>query len=403
MIIAFTGASGSGKTTLINTLKEWNFLKSKKIIVKKEDDFFTFEVIRFLLGDRLFTKYKEKKFFDKKEDFVGSKVFSSLVYWFYPIVVYLELLWLHIVYSIIFKNHVLLSDRYVYDYIVTFKKVLNIYNPIAKVLLNNFPKPYLTFYLKISKRTAVERNKNNIKGKITASPLHHERIVEEYTSLATKNKLLPINAEASFQNVRREIERHILAKSKLSSVASIAISGIDGVGKTTACNNLSALAEKVGIPSKVVHFYHVSLLHKLLGRGRGSRNKPSSIPKNKSFTWALLNFIDSYIQYFYFINKYRGSLIIFDRYFHDYLVSFKYRNVPNPNFFNRLIIKPGKSFILLTKPASAQKRTGDALPGEYFNNMHAIYSKIARGQKQKVIHVDKKTPDKVVDEIIRSI
>lgn len=403
MIIAFTGASGSGKTTLINTLKEWNFLKSKKIIVKKEDDFLTFEVIRFLLGDKLFTRYKEEKFFDKKEASVGTKVFSFLVYWFYPIVVYLELLWLHIVYSIIFKSHVLLSDRYVYDYIVTFKKVLNIYNPIAKVLLNNFPKPYLTFYLKISKKTAVERNKNNIKGKITASPLHHEKVVEEYASLALKNELLPINAEANFQDVKREIERYILAKSKLSSVASIAISGIDGAGKTTACNNLGVLSEKVGIPSKVVHFYHVSLLHKLLGKKGGSRHKPPTTPKNKSFIWALLNFIDSYIQYFYFINKYRGSLIIFDRYFHDYLVSFGYRNVPTLNFFNRLIIKPDKSFILLTEPTSAQKRTNDALPGEYFNNVHALYSKIARGQNQKVIQVDKKTPDEIVDEIIKSI
>ena len=51
MIIAFTGTSGSGKTTLIQHLKRWDFLKNRKIIIKKEDDFLTFKIIKLFAED----------------------------------------------------------------------------------------------------------------------------------------------------------------------------------------------------------------------------------------------------------------------------------------------------------------------------------------------------------------
>lgn len=400
MIIALTGTSGSGKTTLINHLKEWSFLREKKAVVKKEDDFLTFKVLKFFFGDKLFSNYKEEKFFRKKNTPFISKIFSGLVYWLYPLVVYLELLWLHVVYSVIFRNHILLSDRYVYDYIVTFKNVLNIYNPIAKLLLNNFPRPSLTFYLKISKKTAINRNKNNIKKKITASPSHQENVVKEYNKLAEKHGLLTVNGKFDFKEIKEEVEKCILAKTKLSNIKTISISGIDGAGKTTVCNNLNALSKKVGISSKVVHFYHVSILYKLLDGKVGFSNKTTGTHKNKSFVWALLTFVDSYIQYFYFVNKYRGQLVIFDRYFYDYLVSFKYRNVPNSGFFEKLIIKPDKAYVLLQDPDVAQARTKDNLSSEYFSNIYGLYLEIAGDEKLDTILVDEKSAVEVVDEII---
>lgn len=402
MIIAFTGTSGSGKTTVIDRLKKWDFLKRKKLVAKNEDDFLTFKVIKFFLGDKLFTKYKEGKFFNQKEASVGSRLFSFLVYWFYPLVIYFEFLWLHLVYSMIFKNRVLLSDRYIYDYIVTFKEVLNIYNPVVKILLENFPKPHLCFYLKISKKVAFERNKNSIEGKITALPSHHEKVVGEYDRLALKHKLLTVSGESNVQHEAEEVKHYIYAKSKLSVVRSISISGIDGAGKTTACKSLNELANNVGIPSKVVHFYHVSIWHKLF-KNPGCSQTKAKIQANRSFLWALLTFIDSYMQYFYFRTKNATSLVIFDRYFYDYSVSFEYRKVPHHEFFNKLIIRFGKSIVLLIDPVEARKRTPDDLPIEYFNNTHALYAEMAREQKLSVIQVNEKKPGEIVEGIIESI
>ncbi len=404
MIIAITGTSGSGKTTVIKCLKEWNYFKRRSLIVKNEDDFLTFKIIKFFLGDKLFSEYKQTKFFKKASGSVRISVFSFLVYWFYPLIVWVEFLWLHLVYSFLFRKHILLSDRYVYDYVVTFKEVLNIYNPLAKILLDNFPKPYLSFYLKIGEEIALERNKNNIKGKITADSKLHKKIVKEYGSQARKHDLIAISAESNVQDVHAEIKRYILSKIKLSCVSTISISGSDGTGKSTICTMLSSLAKEVGLSSKVVHFYHVPICTKLLKKfGRQRQKILAKESVNRSFLWALSTFIDSYLQFLYFRLRHITSLIIFDRYFYDYLVSFEYRNVPNSRFFGRFIPKTGKSFVFLSDPRKARARNAESLPIAYYETTNDLYEGLANDRKLKAINIDNKAPEEIADEIIRSI
>ena len=211
MIIALIGPSGSGKTTIINNLKNWNYFKNKKVIIRKEDDFKIIRLAKFILGDKIFTEYKEQKFFIKDSKSIKSTLFSWVVYWFYPLAIYCEFLWTYFLYSTIWNNRVLLCDRYIYDYLVTLEEMLDIHNPVARFLIYRFPKPYSIFYLSINKDTSLTRNKDNIEGKITSSIILHESVIKKYNDLVRRLKILTIKNDNNILHTLSEIKDYIYA------------------------------------------------------------------------------------------------------------------------------------------------------------------------------------------------
>lgn len=415
MIIAFFGTSGSGKTTAINHLKDWDYFKGKKVVIKSEDDFIILNFLKSLIGNKQFNEYKEQKFFDRKPNSLTSIFFSWIVYWFYPIVIYIESLSIYLVYSTIWKNRILLSDRYIYDYLVTLEEVLNIKNPVTRFLMSNFPKPYLSIYLKISKATSLSRNKNNIKGKITTNVNLHERILKRYDKLSKNSGIVTVSSNKEINATVKEIRDYIGAKDKLICIKSLSISGMDGSGKTTACNNLNVLCKQLSIRSKVVHFYHLPILYKLLHLfGYKSTNPNNQLIINsadehvtsstkRSFVWALLTFLDSYIQYIFARVVNFNSLIIFDRYFYDYLVSFEYRKVSVVRLFVNFIPRPDIPRLFIIKPEEAFGRKTDNLSKDYFQKMYFLYKKVADEQNLDVLYIGNKDEKTIISEVIKSI
>jgi len=404
MIIAIIGASGSGKTTIISHLKQWKFFKKSRVIVKDEDNFLILNFLKSIFGNKLFNEYKQQKFFNKAPQSLTSQLFSGVAYWLYPAIIYLEFLITHILYSTIWRNQVLICDRYLYDYLVTFEEMLNIRSPIMNFLVIRFPKPHLCFYLQISKKISLARNKNNIPGKITSSSDLHERVLRRYNSLAHQLAMIKVRGDQNKFDAVEEIEDYIYNKEKLMQIKSLSVSGIDGAGKTTTCNNIHRLCRQLNIPSAIVHFYHLSILYKFLNR-MGTKDIPSSNMniQNQSFLWALLTFIDSYIQYIFARITNLGSLIIYDRYFYDYLVSFEYRKIPLLNSFTKLIPEPCRSFVFFIKPAKAHRRKTDNLKAGYFQEMHHLYIKLAKQQKLIPIQVSNKSPKEVLRKVIEVI
>lgn len=406
MIITCIGPSASGKTTIIKNLKDWDYFKGRKIVIRKEDDFKLIQFLKFILGDRLFTQYKEQKFFNDNPSTFKAIIFSTIVYWFYPWVIYLEFLCIYVLYSTLWRDRVLLSDRYIYDYIVTFEEMLHIKNPIAKFLILNFPKPYLSFYLKISKEKSILRNKDDIQGKITAFDSLHERVIKKYNNIATKLELIAVDSNDSVVNTVDQIKYYIYAKEKLSSIKSLSISGIDGAGKSTISEDLNELCKKLGVNSTILRLYHLPILYKVLTRTgfkfQGVRKNTSTQIK-RSFWWGILNFFDSYLQYFSARITNLNSLIIFDRYFYDYLASFEYREVPYVKMFANIIPKLDKSFIFIVTAEKAYQRNDENLTKDYFFQINILYNKIAKEQKIKAIDVNNKNPKEILNELIKSI
>lgn len=416
MIISFSGTSGSGKTTIISEIKKSGIFRNKKIIVRKEDDFLTIKLLKHILGEIFFVKYKEEKFFKKTYNSISYRLFSSLCYVFYPIVVYIEFLIEYVKYQLIFKKTILIRDRFTYDYLVTFENSLRINNKFVQWLYNQTPRPYLSFLIDVDIHIALKRNKNNIPGKITANKLFHENVLNHYRKIAKKHQLLAINNDGNLNEVVKQINSYIKNKEKLLKAGKIVICGLDGTGKTTVANKLAKYANSLNIRCVVVHFYHENLLFKLLrqmgyyntnnsqgtlykkSRERSARERLKTTP----FILAALRFLDSYVQYLFSLLINRDKLIVFDRYFYDYLVSFEYLNIRWRTFFSKLIPPVKYTFLFESTPMISYLRKPESIK-EFYIESHDIYLSLAQKQNIKVIQTDTKNPDQVLQELIENI
>lgn len=390
MIIAFCGSSGSGKSTLVRHIKALEYFNGKEVRIKQEDDFLTLRVVRIILGSKLFLEYKEQKFFNIPSTTLGSRLFSYVVYLLYPLIVYFEFLFDHIYYEIIFREKMLLSDRYIYDYIVTFKDALGVYNPVTRFLYERFPRPYLAIFIQINKATALERNKNKIPGKITASAAFHEKILQSYSQIAEQVGMFVVGGDKDLTVSVKKIEKALVLKEKLLKIKSISISGLDGCGKTTLAENLTNYADALGIRSRVEHFYYRGILHKFVERLGQARRRNSAnvvVRKKYSFIWALLVYLDSCLQYlFTFITG--PNLLIFDRFFYDYLVSFQQLQVTGLWLFEKFIPQADHKILLSCRPEIAHKRKPES-PIEYLRETSRFYSQLANKHNIKVVEAER--------------
>lgn len=416
MIISFSGTSGSGKSTIITEIKKSGIFAGKKIILREEDSFVTIKLLKLILGDNVFSKYKEEKFFKKRYNDVLYKIFSTLSYIFYPLVVYIEFLSEYIFYQLIFKDRILIADRFTYDYAVTFKNVLGINNKFVEWLYNHSPKPYLAFLVDINLSTALKRNKNNIPGKITAEESFHKNVLNHYNKIAKRENLIVVDNNGNIEDSIEYVSSQIINKRKLLRAKKIVLSGLDGTGKTTTAILLSKYVNSLDIRCTIVHFYHVNLLFKLLRligfyktdkqqnimyrkrRERSAKERQQSTP----FIMALLRFFDSYIQYLYYIIINGNKLIIFDRYFYDYLASFEYLNIKWHKMFSKIIPSVSEKFLFVSSPLISYNRKPESVR-EFFIESHEIYFKVAKEQNLKIINTENKKPEDVLKELLEKI
>lgn len=417
MIISFSGPSGSGKSTIIAQIIRCKILGGKKVIVRKEDSFLTIKILKTILGENIFSDYKEEKYFNRRFNNIFYKAFSSFCYIFYPVVVYAEFLVDYIHFQIISKDTFLLVDKFIYDHEVNFKNILRIDNALVDWLFAHFPKPYLSLLIDIDlKNAAVKRNKNNISGKITAQEVFHKNVLNHYHKIAKKHHLLVINNNGNLENTMKQVNKYILDKYKLLKTKRIAICGMDGAGKTTVALMLSKYANSLDVDNKIVHFVHNNLLYKLLLLiGYYKTDEPKNILYKRSrahsarervvktsFLKAFLRYFDSYAQYLFYILVYRGKLIIFDRFFYDYLVSFKYLNIEGIPFFTRLMPEVENRFFFDSSPLVSYKRKPERIKA-FFVDCHKIYLDVAKEQNIKIIKTDNKKPEYVLQELLEKI
>jgi len=413
MIIAFSGCSGSGKTTQLKKLKGWDYFKGKRVVVKDEDSFVLVRLAKIFFGEKRFTEYKDNKM-SIDEDSSGTSLFTSFTNFFYPVAVYLEYLIDYIIYEVLFKKKILLKDRYIYDYLVTFEHNLKLKRPLIRFLYLNFPLPYLLFYLDVDLKTILERNKNNVKGKITSDENFHREVIAAYREIGTKKNLLVI--KNNVKGSAEEIKFHIKNKDKFTKVKRIVVTGLDGAGKTTLATNFTNYLSKLGISWKVAHFYHDNMLHKLLKKvGYYNKNETKEViyersrahnikvkAEGKPFVWGLLHYIDSYVQLIFFNIMYFNKFIIYDRYFYDFLVSFEFLRVPYREFFARLIIPVKNKFLLMCSPEVMFKRKPETTL-EFATEHFDIYIKLVEKYGLTIIDSEKNRPKEVLAKLINEI
>jgi thymidylate kinase len=153
----------------------------------------------------------------------------------------------------------------------------------------------------------------------------------------------------------------------------ITFSGVDGAGKTTVIENIAFRIEKQFRKPVVVLRHRPSILPILSAWSKGKEKAHldtiSNLPrqgKNKSFLSSLFRFSYYYLDYLigqfviYFKYIFRGYVVIYDRYYFDFINDSKRSNIVLPKSFTtigyRFLLKPKFNFFLFADTKTILKR-----------------------------------------------
>jgi len=400
MIISFSGCSGSGKSTLIAGLTAKRGLLPHATI-KHEDDFFIIRVAKLLFGSSLTTAYNTSRQF-RKSDINRSKLFR-IVDLIYPVVVISEYALLYFWYEVLAKDSILVTDRYPYDYYVTVTHNHAQQPNLITKALKNFPRPSIGFYLSIPSSLAIARLKT---GSLNSRQdvYFFNKIMATYSEIAKDKGLKEVLTSGRLIVAIKEVSKLLELRMRFAGIKSISLSGTDGTGKSTTATLIKDSLKVINMRSKVLHFYHDTILYKLLklipGHGEIlSKGIARKISKKGNFVWALVNYLDALVQTFAFRLIYHDQVIIYDRYFYDLMATYRFNQIFNASFFDSFFPAANKSYILLSSPEITFKRKPERSLAE-IKEYREIYLNIAENEKLEVINTTSLTPEQVVDRIL---
>ena len=124
--------------------------------------------------------------------------------------------------------------------------------------------------------------------------------------------------------------------------------------------------------------------------------------KGKSLFWGALNFIDAHLQYWLSKIIFPNQILIFDRYFYDFLPTFSYYKIGFQSFFIKLIPDIEYKFILLCSPRIIYKRKFENLP-EYYNLAYALYQKYIKQFSLTPLHTEKLSPPELLKKVLNNL
>ena len=179
----------------------------------------------------------------------------------------------------------------------------------------------------------------------------------------------------------------------------ITFSGVDGAGKSTVIENIAVRVEKQ-LRKKVVVLRHRPSVLPILsvwtkGKEKAHQDAIESLPrqgKNNSLLSSLFRFSYYYTDYIlgqfvvYFKHIFRGHVVIYDRYYFDFINDSKRSNIELPKkvtlFCYRFLLKPKFNFflfadadIILKRKQELSKITIEKLTYDYHSLFESLSSK----------------------------
>ena len=187
----------------------------------------------------------------------------------------------------------------------------------------------------------------------------------------------------------------------------ITFSGVDGAGKSTVIENVAHLIEKQLRYPVVVLRHRPSILPiiSVIFRGKEEAEKrvESSLPRtgsNDRLLSSLLRFsyyyVDYFIGQFLVFLKYtlRGYVVIYDRYYFDFISDSKRSNVVLPKGLSFLgytfLLKPKFNFFLFADKRIILERKNEldeSTITELTNNYGSLFRKLGKNNKSEVYEI----------------
>ncbi len=204
----------------------------------------------------------------------------------------------------------------------------------------------------------------------------------------------------------------------------VTFSGVDGAGKSTVIESIAGLIEKQLRLPVVVLRHRPSILPIISaifkGREAAKKQVEASLPRtgnNNSLMSSLLRFIYYYTDYFvgqfivYFKYTMRGYVVIYDRYYFDFIGDSKRSNVVLPQSLSflgyKFLLKPKFNFFLFANAATILKRKrelDESAIEELTGNYNSLFSKLGNNSKDEVYEViENNDLDLTVNQVLQII
>ena len=204
----------------------------------------------------------------------------------------------------------------------------------------------------------------------------------------------------------------------------ITFSGVDGAGKSTIIENIAVRIEKKLRKQVVVLRHRPSILPILSvwskGKEQAHLDVISGLPrqgKNKSSLSSFLRFSYYYFDYLmgqfviYFKYILRGKVVIYDRYYFDFINDSKRSNIVLPKkfttFLYQFLLKPEFNFflfadadIILKRKEELSKATIEKLTADYYDLFALLQSKSKSSVYQSINNVDL---DETLNQIVKTL
>ncbi|RFC55040.1 hypothetical protein [Brumimicrobium aurantiacum] len=251
-------------------------------------------------------------------------------------------------------------------------------------------------------------NNSSIPEKYQSDFDSNQEIVTETQELKQKIKNLPQNKGISRLINKVNYFTDTLGQFVFQKGLIITFSGVDGAGKSTIIENTKKELEKK-LRKKVVVIRHRPSLLPILsaythGKEKAEKIAATTLPrqgKNSSFLSSLIRFSYYYTDYFfgqfyvYVKHVMRGEIVLYDRYYFDFINDSLRSNILLPKWLTKagykLLLKPNLNFFLYADAATILKRKKEldekainSLTKDYFN----LFTELDKKSKGKYFLIE---------------
>ena len=289
------------------------------------------------------------------------------------------------------------------------------------------PQKYIDFYYQFHQEEQADvLIYLNKKYNLNLKNFHDLQIADPSIKEKVLNFTLQQKSNKGFKKIKNKLNYYVDTAKNIFTQKGlvITVSGVDGAGKSTIINEISQnISEKYR--RKLVVLRHRPSLFPILssyvhGKAKAEQRAANRLPrqgKNRSKFGSFLRFAYYYVDYlfgqFYVYFKYlsRGSIVIYDRYYFDFINDAKRSNIvlnqKLAQFLYRFIYKPQLNFflyapahIILSRKQELNPKDIEELTKKYFTLFEKFDNRYQSSKYINLQNIDKsKTINSIMEEV----